>query len=359
MSFMIDQLNSISVFALDKQDKIKITLPILKKLTEFHYANCPYYKKMIDFSPLNFGIEKLEKMPFFPVRLFKEYELFSVERDSIRKIMTSSGTSNSVPSKIFLDAATASAQTKVLSRIMTSYIGPKRLPMLIIDSKSVISNRNSFSARGAGILGFSMFGHDVTYALNDSFELEEDILINFLKKYQGKDILLFGFTFMVWQSLVKNPKIANDNKIDLSRAILIHGGGWKKMIDESVDNFTFRKTLFEKYGLSRIYNYYGLVEQTGSIYMECEKGHLHCSIYSDILIRDYQDFSVVPNGKEGLIQVISLLSLSYPGHSLLTEDIGVIHGEDDCPCGRKGKYFSVKGRIKNAEVRGCSDTVKS
>ena len=41
---------------------------------------------------------------------------------------------------------------------------------------------------------------------------------------------------------------------------------------------------------------------------------------------------------------------------LLTEDEGVILGEDDCPCGRKGKYFHIHGRIKNAEIRGCSDT---
>ena len=41
---------------------------------------------------------------------------------------------------------------------------------------------------------------------------------------------------------------------------------------------------------------------------------------------------------------------------LLTEDEGRILGEDDCPCGRKGKYFEILGRVKRAEVRGCSDT---
>ena len=68
------------------------------------------------------------------------------------------------------------------------------------------------------------------------------------------------------------------------------------------------------------------------------------------------DFSVCSTGEKGLIQVVSQLPESYPGHSLLTEDEGVILGEDDCPCGRKGKYFEIKGRIKNAEIRGCSDT---
>ena len=27
----------------------------------------------------------------------------------------------------------------------------------------------------------------------------------------------------------------------------------------------------------------------------------------------------------------------------------------DCKCGLKGKYFLVHGRVKESEVRGCSD----
>ncbi|MCG7782343.1 Acyl-protein synthetase, LuxE [compost metagenome] len=63
-----------------------------------------------------------------------------------------------------------------------------------------------------------------------------------------------------------------------------------------------------------------------------------------------------PHGKPGIIQVLSTLPESYPGHSLLTEDEGVVLGEDDCSCGRAGKYFRIIGRLKNAEIRGCSDT---
>jgi hypothetical protein len=98
-----------------------------------------------------------------------------------------------------------------------------------------------------------------------------------------------------------------------------------------------------------------MVEQTGSIFMECERGHLHASIYSDVLIRGHQDFAELPQGRRGLVQLVSLLPTSYPGHSLLSEDEGTVHGEDDCPCGRKGKYFALHGRIESAEVRGCSD----
>jgi len=99
-----------------------------------------------------------------------------------------------------------------------------------------------------------------------------------------------------------------------------------------------------------------MVEQTGCIYMECECGHLHASNFSDIIIRRPIDFSEANIGEDGIIQVVSTIPESYPGHSMLTEDEGRILGIDDCPCGRKGKYFKINGRLKNAEIRGCSDT---
>ena len=90
--------------------------------------------------------------------------------------------------------------------------------------------------------------------------------------------------------------------------------------------------------------------------MQCECGHLHASIFSDVIIRNPYNFHVCDIGEKGIIQVVSAIPESYPGHSLLTEDEGIVLGEDDCPCGRKGKYFKILGRMKNAEIRGCSDT---
>jgi hypothetical protein len=99
-----------------------------------------------------------------------------------------------------------------------------------------------------------------------------------------------------------------------------------------------------------------MVEQTGAIYVECEYGHLHASIFSDIITRRAVDLAPCEYGEKGIIEAVSLLPKSYPGHALLTEDEGVIFGEDDCPCGRLGKYFKIEGRIAKAELRGCSDT---
>ena len=90
--------------------------------------------------------------------------------------------------------------------------------------------------------------------------------------------------------------------------------------------------------------------------MECVCGHVLASLFFDVITRLAKVFSVCDTGEEGMIQVLSTIPESYPGHSILTEDQGIILGEDDCPCGRLGKYFKITGRIKNAEVRGCSDT---
>ena len=53
--------------------------------------------------------------------------------------------------------------------------------------------------------------------------------------------------------------------------------------------------------------------------------------------------------------MLSALPGSYPGHSILTEDLGVLCGEDEPEAGRRGRCFQVLGRVPEAELRGCSD----
>lgn len=355
---MINRENILEVapFSVSKEEKSELFLRELKELSLKHYNSCESYKKIIDKQNIDLeNIKNYENIPFLPVRLFKEFELKSVPEQEVFKTMTSSGTSGQAVSKIYLDKCTAANQQKTLVKIVSDFTGASRMPMLIIDSPSVIKDRLMFSARGAGILGFSIFGADRTYALNDNMEIDIPTIEAFLEKHRGQNILLFGFTFMIWQYFYKELK-KQGKKLDLSKAVLIHGGGWKKLINEAVSREDFKKALYEVSGLVSVHDYYGMVEQTGCIYMECEHGHLHASAYSDIITRRSKDFSVCNIGEKGIIQVLSLLPESYPGHSLLTEDEGIILGEDDCPCGRKGKYFKILGRIKNAEVRGCSDT---
>lgn len=352
----ITEILNIPPYSLGKNEKEKVLNSFLTQLSRYHYVNCPTFTKMMDGIGYSYNKEyRYSELPFLPVRLFKTMDLISVSKEEIVKTMTSSGTSGQAVSRIYLDRETAANQTKVLTKIVSSFIGQQRVPMIIVDSEAVVKNRNLFSARGAGILGFSIFGSKRIYALDEHMELNTELIIDFLEKYRGERVFLFGFTFMIWQHLYKQI-IEKGINLDLSNAVLIHGGGWKKLINESISSSDFKEKLKAVCGIKSVHDYYGMVEQTGSIYMECEYGHLHTPVFSDIIIRRASDFSIAKVGERGIIQVLSILPHSYPGHSLLTEDEGVLLGEDDCPCGRLGKFFKIVGRLKNAEIRGCSDT---
>ena len=144
-------------------------------------------------------------------------------------------------------------------------------------------------------------------------------------------------------------------KINLSNSILLHGGGWKKLEKYKISNSEFKKKLIHKLNIKKVYNYYGTIEQAGSIFLECKNcGGFRTSRYSNILIRD-KNFKVLPKFKKGIIQIFSILPTSYPGHSLLTEDEGIIIHDNDCSSDFKGKCFFINGRLKKAELRGCSD----
>jgi hypothetical protein len=354
---MLNHILNTEQYALSKTEKQSMLLELLLERHRWHYAQSEAYRSIHQtiFDDRT-TMKQIVDLPFIPVSAFKNHELKSIPDEEVFKVLTSSGTTGQAVSKIYLNKETAQLQSLALSKIISHVMGKTRLPMLIIDSKAVFSNKQSYSARGAGILGLSVFGKDHTYVLDNNFEFDETILANFLEKYDGHPIFIFGFTFMVWLYLFQAK---TSRKYDLSKAILIHSGGWKKLIDMSVDNATFRQSLKDKFGLTHIYNFYGMIEQIGSVFLENSDGYLHCPNFADVIIRNPVDFSIQPHGEPGLVQVISALPQSYPGHSLLTEDIGVIMGEDNASNGWQGKYFKIIGRAKKAELRGCSDTFKS
>ena len=356
---MIEDFYNYGAYALSKDEKNRLITKELVELTERHRANCKEYSNILHglrYDPSL--VRDASDIPFFPVRLFKEMDLLSIPRTEVFKTMTSSGTTGQSVSKIFVDRETAMMQQKVLLKILGDHVGPKRIPILVIDTPSVMKDRKTFTARGAAIIGLEIMAKNMTFVLNEDMSLNTDTLNQFLEKYGGERYLIFGFTFMIWQFLYEYVR-DNGLKYDLSNGYLMTGGGWKKLQNKSVSQEEFQDRMKKEFGIIRFLDHYAMVEQTGCIYLECECHHLHASIYSDVFIRNPDDFTLCGIGQKGIIQTVSVLPHSYPGHSVLTEDLGMIQGEDDCPCGRKGKYIKILGRIKEAEMRGCSDTFSS
>ena len=243
---------------------------------------------------------------------------------------------------------------KVLQKIFYNVIGNSRLPMLVLDKQNQNVDRKKFNASAAAISGFSIFANKIVYMLDQKNEIDYKKLNTFLSENKDNQFLIFGFTYNVYNYLIKKIDPSKLISKNFSNAFLIHGGGWKKMEEKKINRLQLNSVLEKKLALKNIRNYYGLVEQIGSIFFECKCGYFIASNYSDIIIRD-ENLKISKKGEKGLVQLLSLLPTSYPGHSILTEDIGEIVHDKKCKCFGHGKRFLIHGRLQNAELRGCSN----
>lgn len=341
-------------YTIPQGEKEALLTEELARLTSFHRERCPEYGRLVErLFPSYGGSGGLADIPYIPVGLFKSHRLASVGEQDIFRVLNSSGTTGQAPSRVYLDRETAQLQSAALVATMAGVLGKQRLPMLIVDSENILRGDKRFTARAAGILGMMTLGRGHRYLLDDELVLDKDALAQFLEKFGGQPFLLFGFTFIVWQSLYEQCR---DGEFDLSNGVLIHSGGWKKLQDRAVPPEEFRRRLRSRLRLERVYNFYGMVEQVGGVFVEGDDGCLYASNFSDALIRDPDTFEVLPDGETGVMQVLSVLPRSYPGHSILTEDLGYVAHGDDPGSSRRGKGFRIAGRAPRTEMRGCSDT---
>lgn len=352
----MEPLLRVPQYTADDNEKKSRLLKGLVALTEHHRTASAPYARIVDalFPDYSRSVTSLADVPWIPVGLFKSHRLQSVADSEIAAILSSSGTTGQTPSRIVLDKDATILQRRALASVMSTILGPGRLPMLILDSQSTTRSRHAMNARAAGVLGMMTFGTAHCFALNDSLEVQVDVIERFLRRFGAEPFLVFGFTFLVWQALVEQLTAGS---ADLSNAILVHSGGWKKLTERSVSNTVFKARLEEQTGIRRTHDFYGMVEQIGSVFLEAEDGLLYPPDFADVIIRDPRTLEVVPSGSEGVIQVLSLLPRSYPGHSILTEDLGVIIHENARSAPRRGKGFRVLARIPRSELRGCSDVI--
>ena len=156
-------------------------------LTIYHYKNSKLYKKILD--NLNFNKKKkytIEELPFLPARLFKHLELKSIADKDIFKILKSSGTTGH-QSKIFLDSQNTINQRKILKELFETYVTSERLPMFIL-GKDPKYNRFNFDAKAAAILGFSMFGKDHKYFID---QYDKENLKSFTSMIENHERIIF------------------------------------------------------------------------------------------------------------------------------------------------------------------------
>ncbi|MHA1583994.1 MAG: LuxE/PaaK family acyltransferase [Promethearchaeota archaeon] len=344
------------------EKEIKL-LEILKeqiKNSKENSLNLRKFYETLGSDPIKY--ETIADIPPLPVSMFKSFELKTCSDDQIIRTLHSSGTSKNIPSQIFINKETSFRQTKALLSTLKNFLGNKRRPALIIDTERVnLGNASTLTARGAAIRGIAgNFGRQKVYVMD---ERNGDLFVNFEKlkafqnEFEGQSIIVSGFTYIIWSRFVKQVREAGI-KLNFPEMKLLHSGGWKKLKSQSVSKDKFSDELANLFNTSssNILDFYGMVEELGVIFIDCEAGHKHIPDFADVIIRDIYSMNENKIGEPGLIEILNIIPNSYPGQAIITEDIGELIGVDDCPCGRKGKYFEFRSRVEKTETRGCGDT---
>lgn len=349
-------------FRLPQKDKERLLIAMFRSVCRDAMTACLPYQAFVTgcgTEPENWA--SLSDIPPLPVAMFKRFDLLSTHPENIIRILNSSSTTGNIPSKVYIDKTTAFRQARALVSVLKDFIGSRRRPFLVLDTDDEHAPKGaSMPVRSAAVRGVGNFASETVFAMSSTDESNLapnfEKIATFFETHSNKPVLIYGFTYLIWQNFILKAE-----QLGLSfvapKAVLLHSGGWKKMSSQSVSKKEFRKRTSQILGCSKgqILDFYGMAEQLGTVFVDCEHGNKHAPAFADIIVRDPLTFTPLENGQEGIIEVLSLLPSSYPGHVLLTEDQGIVMGCDDCACGRLGRYFRFTNRIEKVEVRGCGD----
>jgi hypothetical protein len=358
----IYRLLSIPPYSQPPEERQAGLLEILKEELDYACQRHAGYKSYIQHWPTDYrSATRVADLPFLPVGMLKANPPLSfVDRDEIKRTLTSSATTSQMPSRVVLDSPTSRRMTKGIVSIVRDFIGPARRPYLVVDTKGLLGSASELGARGAAIQGLQPFANGTTHCLSPNEQgelvLDRDRLREFAQGRQDTELLVYGFTFILWNHLVK-PLMAEGVCLNLANARIMHSGGWKRLQDQAVEKTVFNEQLARVVGCTpdRIIDFYGMVESVGVIYPDCSAGNKHGPVFGDVIVRNPLTLEPVAAGEHGIVQVCSILPTSFPGHLLLTEDMAQVLAYDGCSCGRRGISFRFAGRIPKAELRGCGN----
>jgi hypothetical protein len=361
----IDELINRAAYAMDISAKKALFFPITRNLIKYSAGLLPEYANVINHWPVALNdARELEELPYLPVAVFKRNPpLALVPAEQFQRVLLSSSTTGQTPSRIAVDKITAKRMTKGVVSILKDFIGSERRPYCVIDSAIVNSSVSELAARGAAIRGLSPFASSTEYCCDLDAEgnlvLNENTVNDFAKSHKGQNVLLYGFTSLLWKHLIE-PFYDRNISLSLTNAFVLHSGGWKKMVEAAVSKDTFIEKTAAVVGCPKenIIDFYGMVENLGVIYPDCRFGNKHAPVFGEVLIRNPLSLKPVKINETGIVQVCSILPSSFPGHLLLTEDMGKVIMYDGCPCGRSGIAFRFEGRIPKTEIRGCGNIDK-
>ena len=100
-------------------------------------------------------------------------------------------------------------------------------------------------------------------------------------------------------------------------------------------------------------DFFGTVEHP-VLYCDCKNHHFHIPAYSRAIIRDVNTLEPLGYGVPGILNLLSPLMRSMPLHSIMNDDLAILHEGTTCACGNPAPYFELLGRAGLHEIKTCA-----
>ncbi|MDY0277757.1 MAG: hypothetical protein RBQ97_06700 [Acholeplasma sp.] len=346
-------------------DLEKTDLLFVKAMREnaiYQYEHCSDYRRILDekgFDPKSIEtMQDLIRLPFIPTVYFKRHPLFSMSKKRMLIKATSSGTSG----KKSMIGFNFKSLTRGLSMVLR--IGRYHKLWSFRPVNYIIfgfePNRKNQVAIAKSAYGFTFFApaKNRNYALRwdkDGYKLDlESIKQAFIKASKKKTpIRTIGFPAYTYMLLKEMQEEGIKLQMPKGSKITV-GGGWKQFYTEKVDKQEFYQVIEDVLGINDkdCIEFFGAVEHP-ILYTDCRYHHFHVPVHARVIIRDVDTLEPVPNGKVGLINLLTPMVDAVPLLSVMTDDLGILH-DSDCPCGEKSPYLEIIGRVGISDVVTCA-----
>ena len=303
----------------------------------YQYDCCPHYRRYADLLGVTpEGLTGISDIPFLPIRFFKQYDIISSADPSAvpQKIFYSSSTTGQTPSRhCVLDISLY--EKSFLGGFRQFYGEPEDYVILALlpsylereGSSLVYMADRLIKESGRPESGYYLYDHDRLYSMLTEL------------RRRGQRTLLLGVAFAL---LDFTEKYSLEGPNDSWLTVMETGG--MKGRREELSREELHSRLSEGFGLQAIHSEYGMCELLSQAYSKGD-GVFRTPDSMRVVIRDINDpFRAAAPGERGIINVIDLANRNSCSF-IETEDVGRAWPDGS---------FTVEGRLKGAERRGCN-----
>jgi phenylacetate-coenzyme A ligase PaaK-like adenylate-forming protein len=296
----------------------------------YQSVHCSVYRDYVKALKLNPGkINRLEQIPFLPIRLFKSHEI-KTGSFVAETVFESSGTTGDLTSRHFVKST--SWYDQVFTRAFESFYGHAENLCIIGLLPSYLERKSSSLVfmvdrlmQKSGNLHSGFYLYDFDQLMEVLFELEKN----------NQPALLIGVTFALLD-------FAERKKLSLRNTIVMETGGMKGRREEMIRE-EVHEILKDTFGVNTIHSEYGMTELMSQAYSK-GGGVFNCPPWMKIFLRDEEDPLLLKTEGSGAINIIDLANI----HSccfIATDDAGKLHSDSS---------FEILGRMDGSDLRGCS-----